>query len=258
MVKESAVETEDDKLADISAKKRKGQLGKKKKDKSSPVDNDAWARPSYLYGSNNHEPGMGESVEEPDQMSPADVLSQARTTEYRSVVARGNFLSADRGDILYAVKECARCMSEPTERDWQKLVRLGRYLKSRPRLVIWYEYQEAPDQVRVYSDTDWAGCRRTRRSTTGGVAMHGSHLIKMWSRTQALVALSSAEAELYGIVKATAELKGLISLWKDLGIQLSGHLLADASAALGSATDDSQLEGTRVCVCVCWRAQRHG
>ena len=63
--------------------------------------------------------------------------------------------------------------------------------------------------------------------------MHGSHLIKMWSRTQALVALSSAEAELYGIVKATAELKGLISLWKDLGIQLSGHLLADASAALG-------------------------
>ena len=60
--------------------------------------------------------------------------------------------------------------------------------------------------------------------------MHGAHLIKMWSRTQALVALSSAEAELYGIVKATAELKGLISIWKDLGVELSGHLLADASA----------------------------
>ena len=38
--------------------------------------------------------------------------------------------------------------------------------------------------------------------------MHGSHLIKMWSRTQALVDLLSAEAELYGIVKATAKLKG--------------------------------------------------
>ena len=63
--------------------------------------------------------------------------------------------------------------------------------------------------------------------------MHRSHMIKMWSRTQALVALSSAEAELYGIVKATAELKGLMSLWKDLGVVLSSHLLADASAALG-------------------------
>ena len=44
---------------------------------------------------------------------------------------------------------------------------------------------------------------------------------------------SSAEAELYGIVKATAELKGLMILWMDLGVVLSGHLLADASAALG-------------------------
>ena len=42
-----------------------------------------------------------------------------------------------------------------------------------------------------------------------------------------------AEAELYCIVKATAELKGLMSLWKDLGVVLSCHLLADASAALG-------------------------
>ena len=55
----------------------------------------------------------------------------------------------------------------------------------------------------------------------------------MWSRTQALVALSSAEAELYGIVKGTAELKGLVSLWPDLGLRTTGHLLADASAALG-------------------------
>ena len=99
--------------------------------------------------------------------------------------------------------------------------------------MIWNEYQDEQAQVLVYSDTDWAGCRKTRRSTTGGVAMHGSHLIKMWSRTQALVDLLSAEAELYGIVKATAELKGLMSLWKDLGVVLSGHLLPDASAALG-------------------------
>ena len=109
-------------------------------------------------------------------------------------------------------------MAEPTERDWQKLVRLARYLKARPRLVLWYEYQSKPDYMLVYTDTDWAGCRKTRRSTTGGCAVYGSHLIKMWSRTQALVALSSAEAELYGIVKGTAELKGLVSLWRDLGL----------------------------------------
>ena len=30
----------------------------------------------------------------------------------------------------------------------------------------------------------WAGCRRTRKSTTGGVAMRGTHCLKTWSVTQ--------------------------------------------------------------------------
>ena len=34
-----------------------------------------------------------------------------------------------------------------------------------------------------------------RRSTSGGVILHGSHSLLHWSRTQQLVALSSAEAE---------------------------------------------------------------
>ena len=47
--------------------------------------------------------------------------------------------------------------------------------------------------------------------------MHGAHLIKFWSKTQGLVALSSAEAELYGCVKASAEAIGLTNLFDDLG-----------------------------------------
>ena len=60
----------------------------------------------------------------------------------------------------------------------------------------------------------------------------GSHLIKMWCKTQAVVALSSAEAELYGLVRASAETLGLISLYKDLGTPMNGLVLGDASAAL--------------------------
>ena len=54
----------------------------------------------------------------------------------------------------------------------------------------------------------------------------------MWCKTQTVVALSSAEAELYGIVRASTEMLGLISLGRDLGMQLSGRVLRDASAAL--------------------------
>ena len=63
--------------------------------------------------------------------------------------------------------------------------------------------------------------------------MHGGHLIKSWSRTQAIVALSSGEAELYGMVKASAELLGAMSAMHDFGNELQGHVLGDSSAALG-------------------------
>ena len=51
----------------------------------------------------------------------------------------------------------------------------------------------------------------------------------MWCKTQAVVALSSAEAELYGLVRASAESMGLISMYKDLGTPMNG--VGDASAA---------------------------
>ena len=55
----------------------------------------------------------------------------------------------------------------------------------------------------------------------------------MWCETQAFVALSSAEAELYGLVRASAETMGFISMYKDLGTHMNGVVLGDASAAFG-------------------------
>ena len=55
----------------------------------------------------------------------------------------------------------------------------------------------------------------------------------MWSRTQALVSLSSAEAELYAAIKACSETLGFLSLLKDYQIHANGKIMSDSSAALG-------------------------
>ena len=48
-----------------------------------------------------------------------------------------------------------------------------------------------------------------------------------------MVSLSSAEAELYGIVKSSSEALGCQALANDLGHKRSVRIYADASAALG-------------------------
>ena len=195
VVKEAA-EPERNKEKDVAASKVEGRLGQKSK-------------PEELY-----------------------LLSSSDATAYRGLAATSNYLAADRGYLAYAAKECARQMAAPTKQSWERMVRDGRYLKGRLRLQTWYAYQEDPRIVATYSDTDWAGCRRTRRSTTGGFAAYGKHPLKTWCRTPATVALSSANAELYGLVRASAEHIGIMSMLRDLGAEVEGQVFGDAGAAL--------------------------
>ncbi len=123
-------------------------------------------------------------------------------------------------------------MAEPTKRDVRKLRRLGRYLKGRPRLVVEYKWQEPCTEVRAMSDSDWAGCRRTAKSTSGGIIMRGSHYLKSWSSTQKNVTLSSGEAELVACVKASCELTGLLQMSREWGLEAEGEVYVDSTAAL--------------------------
>ena len=62
----------------------------------------------------------------------------------------------------------------------------------------------------------------------------GSHNIKGWSKTHALVALSSGEGEFYATLKAAAETLGMISFMKDLGWQFGGEMWGGCQCRLGN------------------------
>ena len=176
----------------------------------------------------------GVKQEEPEEEErKAAVLDGAATSQYRATAARANYLALDRPDLGYSVKELTRSMAKPTTYDVQKLKRLGRYLKKAPRAVIMYKWQDTPVDLDGYTDADWAGCQRSRTSTSGGVILRGSHPIKWWSKTQTTIALSSGEAELYGTVKTSTELLGAAAAMRDVGEAHGGKVWVDASAALG-------------------------
>ena len=63
--------------------------------------------------------------------------------------------------------------------------------------------------------------------------MAGEHSLKTWSETQATVAKSSAESELYGSIKASSEGLGRCTLMADLGTRVKVCVHVDGSDAIG-------------------------
>ena len=86
-------------------------------------------------------------------------------------------------------------------------------------MVFDFEYQSA-EGLEACTDTVWAGCTRTPKSTSGGCLMVGHHLIKAWSATQASIALGSGEAEYYRVVRGSGIALGMQALYKDIGLGL--------------------------------------
>jgi hypothetical protein len=174
-------------------------------------------------------PGVKSTKEQFDADQP---LAPDKSSPFRAVSARSNYLAMDRPDMQFAAKEVCRWMAHPTELSLSALKRIGRYLSGRRRLVFGYPWQEA-DRIDIYSDTDWAGCAKTRKSTSGGCAMLGRHLIKSWATTQTSVSLSSGESEFYGVVKAAGVGLGYQALLRDLGLAVPVRVWTDSTATIG-------------------------
>ena len=114
-------------------------------------------------------------------------------------------MSPDRPETLFATKECMRAMAKPTVGDENKLKRLLRFYRGRPREVIVMKKGGELKVIRVFVDADFAGCQKTRRSTCGGAIMWGESMMKSWSKTLSTLALSSGESELAAMAKGAAE-----------------------------------------------------
>nr|GFA23801.1 putative ribonuclease H-like domain-containing protein [Tanacetum cinerariifolium] len=67
-------------------------------------------------------------------------------------------------------------------------------LKGQPKLGLWYP-KESPLVLEAYSDSDYAGENKERKSTTGGCQFLGRRLISWQCKKQTIVATSSTKAE---------------------------------------------------------------
>ena len=106
-------------------------------------------------------------------------LDRSKMREHRSAVARCNYLAADRFEIAFTTKELCRAMANPTEADAKAMARLCRFLKGMPRMVQRIPFEDHPPSIiKTYVDSDWAGCRKSRKSTSGGIIYFGEVAVR--------------------------------------------------------------------------------
>jgi len=113
---------------------------------------------------------------------------------YRSMIGSLLYLTASRPDIMFCVCMCARFQAAPKECHLTAVKRILRYLKFTPNIGLWYP-KGAQFELVGYSDSDYAGCKVDRKSTSGTCQLLGRSLVSWSSKKQNSVALSTAEAE---------------------------------------------------------------
>ena len=102
-----------------------------------------------------------------------------------------------------------------------------------PRVLWRYPRQEWTGKVWVLTDSNWAACPVTRKSSSATYLMLGKHPIFAESSRQTSLSLSSGEAEFYRAVRCACRTLGLKSLMSDLSLEVKAELVTDSSACKG-------------------------
>ena len=157
-------------------------------------------------------------------------------TQFRSLTMRATYLSLDRPELVCAVMEVSRRMHEPTQGDWNRLKKTSGFILKHPRLAQKFQWYPVPKTLCIECDTDLAGCIRTRKSTSRFVALWGKHCVRARSKTQSVIATSTAEIEFYSLCSAAPQAIGQKSLLKDMGETVAITIGVDASAEKAMAS----------------------
>ncbi|MCP4491938.1 MAG: DDE-type integrase/transposase/recombinase [Gammaproteobacteria bacterium] len=161
---------------------------------------------------------------------------------YQSAVGSLLYLAiATRPDISAAVAHVAKFCSNPTQKHWAAVKRIFRYIKGTIHMGLLYRpsQDESGNEVFGYSDADWAGDTENRRSTSGFVFKLAGAAISWRSKTQTVIALSSAVAEYIALAAATQEAVWLRRLMKNLQQQQNEPtlILEDNTSAISMANN---------------------
>lgn len=191
-------------------------------------------------------------VKEPED---AD-LSEMKDVPYQAAIGTLMYAAlGTRPDISYAVQTLSQFSSRPGPAHWTAVKRVFRYLKGSLDYGITYGRKGEPRtqayyknfRLEGYTDADWGANPVDRRSISGYTFLIGGGLVAWSSKKQAVVALSSTEAEYMAVSYAARHAIWMRQLLAELNFEQvhATDLRADNMSAIALSKDNIQHARTK-------------
>lgn len=87
-------------------------------------------------------------------------------TSYKRLIGKLLYLTVTRPNISFSFQQLRQFMHKPKESHMSVVFRVVKYVNNQPGLGLNF-LEELNLQLRVYYDSDWAGCHETRKFITG-------------------------------------------------------------------------------------------
>jgi len=180
-----------------------------------------------------------------------DNADEADQHEYRAIVGALIYASTwTRPDITHAVNMTSRYMTKATQTHMRASKKVLKYMRGTSEYGLRYDNNNNRDDrvtVSAYCDSDWAGDKDDRRSTTGYCTFVNGNLINWNTKKQQTVALSSAEAELMAITEAVKEVMWVKEMLKEMkyGVDVPSIIYTDNQSAMHMTHNDVSQDRTK-------------
>ncbi|XP_067131301.1 uncharacterized protein [Centruroides vittatus] len=142
-----------------------------------------------------------------------------RNRPYRELIGSLIYLAnATRPDIAFAASTLSRFCADPDKTHWMIAKRVLRYLKGTSMYGI--TYVKNNEELKAYTDSDWAGDVDDRKSCTGNILILARGPISWKSKKQTSVAMSTMEAEYSALAEASREITYIKRLLVHMGFKM--------------------------------------
>ncbi|GJR36796.1 retrovirus-related pol polyprotein from transposon TNT 1-94 [Tanacetum coccineum] len=182
------------------------------------------------YGMETCDP-VGTLIEIKDKLDLDKNETLVDATKYRRMIGALMYITSSRPDIVHATCLCARYQAKPTEK----------HLK-----------EDSSFKLTGFSDADYAGCKDTFKSTSGGTQFLGKKLLRWSSKKQECTSLSTAEAEYVSLYACYAQVLWIRTQLTDYGFHFNKIPMLSWSSKKQECTSLLTAEAEYVSLSACY------